>query len=197
MSELDQATTNPAPARTPRWGMIELLQVVSVLAFAAAYFLRKETIALWVAVALGAICFAAPFLLVRPPKPMPEPEPRRLPEGPRGFKITRERRRILAALLVPFDILATIDESMLDVHYNTGEEMRARLYFLLGKARVRPWLDTILLHAKVYDLPEPADEQSPPPVAAPLIQADPKMSTATGTAAPPVASASPSAAVLR
>lgn len=151
MNEQDQTTIamSPPPGRTPRWGAIELLQVVSVLAFAAAFFLLKDGAAWFVGI-LGVVLFLIPFLLVRPPKPEAAPEPRRLPEGPLGFKITRERRRILAALSVPSDILVTIDESMLDVHYKTGEEMRERLYFLLGKARVRPWLDTILLHTRVY-----------------------------------------------
>jgi hypothetical protein len=130
-----------------------LLQVVSVLAFAAAVFLLKDRTA-WVAVTLGSILFLAPFLLVRAPKPNPEPEPEILPEGPLGFQITRERLRTLAALSVPTDILAAIDESMLDVHCKTAEEMRERLYFLLGKTRTRPWLGTILLHAKVYRPPE-------------------------------------------
>lgn len=160
MSEPTQTTaTNPALARTPRWGVIELLQMVSVAALAAAFFLFKGRTA-WVAIILGVIFFIVPFLLVRPPKPAPEPEVRRLPEGPLGFKITRERRRILAALSVPSDILATIDESILNIHYKTGEEIREMLYFLLGKARVRPWLDTILLHAKVYSPPDVADAQS-------------------------------------
>jgi hypothetical protein len=164
MSELNQNDTSLDPEPMPRLGVIELLQVLSVLAFAAALFLSSGWIAC-VAAIVSIVLFLTPLLLVRPPKPKPEPEPRRLPEGPLGFTITRERRRILAALAIPRDILATIDESMLDVHYKTGEEMRERLYFLLGRARVRPWLDTILLHTKVYGLPDAVEAHSPRPQA--------------------------------
>ncbi len=197
MSELTPADPEPEQPRMPRWGAIELLQVLSVLALAAAYFLRNDSRALAVAVVVGVILFAAPFLLVRLPSPKPEPEPRRLPEGPRGFKVTRERRRILAELSVPPDILAAIDDEMLGVYYKSGEEMREWLYFLLGKARVRPFLDTILLHAKVYESPETPNEQSPSQAAAaaPLAGDDPQLTTGPGLAAPTAAAPLPSATV--
>jgi len=150
MSELNQVAEAPTPPQAPRWGTIELSQVFSVLALAASYFLYRQAMTGYfrIALALGLILFLVPFLLVRLPDR--ESEHSRLPEGPHGFKITRERRRTLAQFSLPADILGAIDESLLDIDYKTGKELREALYVLLGEARVRPWLGIILLHSRVY-----------------------------------------------
>jgi hypothetical protein len=146
----DMDTEKPALVRTRRSGAIELLQVFSVIAFVAAFLTRRHSAAvyLWSEIALGVLMFLIPYFLIQ--LPQPEPDFHGLPKGPHGFQITRARRRTLAQLSVPPDILSTIDESIFDVYYQNGTEFREALYQLLGEARVRPWLGTIFLHSKVY-----------------------------------------------
>lgn len=149
MPETKVVVENTATLRSARSGMIELLQVLSLLALVAAWFLHKapaHTMFLSALIAVGTVLFILPFVLLQPP----DKPPHRDPEGPHGFMITCARRRTLAELSVPNDILQAIDESLLDNYYETGRELREALYGVLGKPRVRPWADTILLHAQVY-----------------------------------------------
>jgi len=139
----------PSPSRTPRSAAIELLQVFSLLAFAAAWALYLAGAAppfLVAAIVLGVILFCVPFhpWFLRVPEP---------PARPHGFKITRERRRTLAELSVPVDILLAIDETILDVQYQTRDELREALNSVIGEARLSTWSETILLHAKVHGGP--------------------------------------------
>ena len=149
MPETKVAVDSSATLRSARSGVIELLQVFSLLALAAAWLLHKapgHTIFLWALIAVGTALFILPFVLLPPL----EKQPHRYPEGPHGFRITCERRRTLAELSVPDDILQAIDESLLGNYYETGKDLREALYVVLGEPRVRPWADMILLHAQVY-----------------------------------------------
>jgi hypothetical protein len=150
MAEPRDVGDSPASQRTIRTGAIELFQVLSLVVLAASWLLRRAPVPVplrWLAIVLGVTFFAVPFFLVALPR---KKEDARFPEGPHGFKITSERRRTLAELKIPKDILQTIDKSFIDRHFHTGEELRESLYVILGKPRVRPWAYTILLHAQVY-----------------------------------------------
>jgi hypothetical protein len=150
MTEVNKADNNPR--QQLRSVAIELLQILSLLAFAAAWASHIASATLLfplLAVVLGVILFFAPLPLLH------DPEPQRYNDRPGSFKITRERLRTLKELNVPMDILLAIDESILDVNYYTSNELSAALYRVLGEARVQPWSAIILRHAEVYSPPPP------------------------------------------
>ncbi|HXO27497.1 MAG TPA: hypothetical protein VOA80_09155 [Thermoanaerobaculia bacterium] len=153
MDSLDETTQHPAPPPPPRERAIELLQLLSLLAFGVAavlYWPGGSNVPIYALLALGAALFAIPLLLPR----LPKRRRRGLQENGQGFKITRDRRETLAEL-VPEDILRAIDDSMLDVHFTTDVEMREVLHRVVGPDRVEPWADVILLHAGTQEEARP------------------------------------------
>jgi hypothetical protein len=138
------------PLQSPRRGAIELLQVFSLLLLPVAYLLPGgwyRAVAIGAAVLLGAI----PFFLVQPP----EREPSVI--WYRGFKITSERLRTLEEVGIPHDILQAM-EAMIGVYYPKSRDLRNALFLAVGEARVQPWLNVILTHAKYY-----GKRPAPPP----------------------------------
>ena len=148
MSNLTEKEPSSGP-RSPRTGTIELLQVLSLLALALAILLFTAKHQIFAGLLTGAcvVLAAIPFWLAR------VPEPPRYAGWDRGFMITPERRRTLASVNVPDDILGAIDQELIGIYFQTSIELRDALYVALGEERVSPWLDTILLHAKYYGKP--------------------------------------------
>lgn len=146
MDSLDEATPHPAPPPPPpRERAIELLQLLSLLAFGVAavlYWTDGSNVPIFALLALGAALFAIPLWLPRLPKRKVR-DPR---QNGQGLRITRDRRETLAEL-VPEDILRAIDDAMLDVDFSTDVEMREVLHRVVGPDRVGPWADVIVLHA--------------------------------------------------
>ena len=141
----------PIQSRPPRHGMIELLQVFSLLMLPVAWLLPEgwyRAAAIGLAVVLGVI----PFLLVQ----LPEREPS--VTWSHGFKLTPERLRTLEEIGIPHDILQAV-ETIGGVYYPKSKDLRQALFHVIGKDRVQPWLNLILRHAKYHGAP-PAPAQS-------------------------------------
>jgi hypothetical protein len=151
MDRLKMETEDSGLQQTPRTWIIELLQVSSLLALAA-FFVLPRTGASYrgALLVLSGILFVTPFLLVLLVKP---PAIQQAPDSRLGFRITHNRIWTLEALSVPPDILQAIDKRFIDIHFAKSEDLCEALYFVLGEARVKPWMDTILLHARVYRNP--------------------------------------------
>lgn len=163
MADIRKIADSSAPRQPPRSGIVELMQLGSLFALGVALLLLMQGWPwpyYWGAFAPAVILCAVPFLLTQ----LPQREQRRLPDSSLGFEITPARRRTLAELGVPADILLVVDESILGKFYSKGKELRDALYLVLGEERVRPWLDVILLHARIYgDLPAPKDDVNAQP----------------------------------
>jgi hypothetical protein len=136
-------------SRSPRTGTIELLQVLSLFALALAVllFTAEHEIFAGLSTAVCVVLAAIPFWIAR------VPEPPRYAGWDKGFMITPERRRTLASVNVPDDILGAIDQELIGIYFQTSLELRDALFVALGEERVSPWLNTILLHAKYYGKP--------------------------------------------
>jgi len=151
---------------SPRRGVIELLQVLSLLTFACAAWLysdgaHKGTVYLTVGIALllGGLPFLPYFL-----EQTEQPRPRKRPvKRMGGLEITRNDLNSLHTLGVPEDMLSGIEESIVGIWYVSDKDLRLALERKFGEERIEKWFTMIRNYAWDQNRPsEPTrDEEGP------------------------------------